>query len=454
MKAPPGERSSSESDVADPVTTRAPLLDRTIPLLALFLLVGSLVMAVAFLTVHNRLPSELLARPGAQRAHTVVTRWMTDGYFHYAGLLIHHPTENRIYTSWGGAYMVPLFVIESVYRSVSGHYSWRLAALHNQIVSLLASALSGLLAYRISRCIGLDARLALASGSAVVILVFTFPSNLALYWEISSQLYWMVFALAFLLIEERCLDGGRTRALTIAQAAAAFLMTMMEGPAGLMFLGAFGVILFVLEQRTGQWRQFVVTCVIPVVAAVALNAMQQMIARARFPDGTFTSSTIMFRTGLDGDSRYYGDHLDIVKGRSVARRNWTLHRQYLFRWPWVFVLGAIATLLVFGGYITGRAPRFAVVALAALIGTWILYAAIFSQGVAIHPYLYDVFLYTALVIALFALVPAIGEMMSRRRGAFILVAVFCACWYTMFQLRLYALWYPAAGDPFIAASTR
>jgi hypothetical protein len=424
----------------------APLfLERTLPLFLAFLLVGTLMLIAAYLTVHDRRPEELLASPGANRAHMVVSRWMTDGYFHYAGMLVHHPTETKIYRSWSGSYMVSLFVIESLYHAARGHYSWRLAALHNQIASLLLAALTGLLSFRISRRIGLDARLAFASGSAVVILLFTFPSNLAFYWEISSQLLWTVSAMLFLLIDERCLDGRRTRTLSAAQAGAAFLMTTIEGPAGLAFVAAFGATTFLLEQREWQWKRYVLICVIPLLAAFALYGAQRGIIAKRFPEGSLTGSELMFRTGLDGESRYYGDHLDIAYGRDGVRQNLKFHRRYLFRWPWVFVLGSVATLLIFGAYTTGRAPGFAVEALAALIGTWVLYAAVFSQAFVIHPYLFDPLLFAPLTVALFALAPALAETMSKRSGAIVLIVVFCACWYAMFQMRLYALWYPMPG---------
>jgi len=434
------DREGTDRGAAVEAAARTPLLERTIPLLALFLLVGSVMLVAAYLSVHDRQPQELLANSG--RAHAVVSRWMNEGYFHYAGLLVQHPTETRIYRTWPGGYMVSLFVVESLYSAIRGHYSWRLAALHNQLISLLFAALTGLLAFRLSRRIGLDPRLALASGSAVVIILFTFPANLALYWEMSSQMMWAVFAIVFLLIEERCLDGRRTRALSTGQAGAAFLMTMMEGPAAVAFVSALGMTAFVLGCRKERWKVFAMTCVIPLLAAIALNGTQQKIAAMRFPDSAFTGSKIMFRTGLDGQSLYYGDHLDIAYRRDVARLNWKSNREYLFRWPSVFFLGVVATCVVLCAYIAGRAPRFVVEALAALIGTWVLYAAVFSQAFVIHPYLFDILLFTPLTIALFAAAPALLETMSKRSGAIILMVVFCACWYAMFQMRLYALWYP------------
>src|SRR5204863_4035784 len=107
-------------------------------------------------------------------------------------------------------------------------YSWRLAAWHNEVVSLLLSTLLGLLAYRVVRRLGLEARLAFAAGASVVIVVFTFPDNLGLYWEMSSQSFALLFATLFLLIEERCIDGRRTWKHSLAQAGAVLLMTFME----------------------------------------------------------------------------------------------------------------------------------------------------------------------------------------------------------------------------------
>ena len=75
----------------------------------------------------------------------------------------------------------------------------------------------------------------------------------------------------------------------------------------------------------------------------------------------------------------------------------------------------------------------------------LLVAAMFSQSVVIHPYLYDVLLFAPLALALFAVAPALAESMTRRTGAILLVVVFCAVWYSLFQMRLYALQYPMPG---------
>ena len=80
-----------------------------------------------------------------------------------------------------------------------------------------------------------------------------------------------------------------------------------------------------------------------------------------------------------------------------------------------------------------------------LVGGWIIYAAVFSQAFVIHPYLFDVLLFAPLVVALFAVAPALAESLTRRTGAILLLVVLAAFWYSLFQMRLYALRYPMPG---------
>ncbi len=78
-----------------------------------------------------------------------------------------------------------------------------------------------------------------------------------------------------------------------------------------------------------------------------------------------------------------------------------------------------------------------------LLGEYLLHAAVFSQLVALHPYLFDVLLMTPLILALFVALPALVEVRMGETGLIILIVLFAAAWTSLFQLRLYALAYPA-----------
>ncbi|MDP9192869.1 MAG: hypothetical protein M3P06_14300 [Acidobacteriota bacterium] len=421
---------------------------------AALLLVAAITLGAAWITVLARQPQELVESPGASRAHVVLTHWLDEGYFHYVGMINRDPKKMSLYRSTTGAYMVSSFIVEKIHVTMFGRYSYRLLALHNEVVTMILCALAGLLSYRLARRFGLEPILALAAGASVVIVLFTFPESLQLYWEMTAQSYALLFALVFLILEERGLDHSRrTRGLLIAQAVAVFLMTAMEMIFGLCFAASL-VAAIVLLRRGESFRRFLLVAVLPCLAGLAVYLVQVKIATARFPDAPTTGSNILFRTGLDGDASVYGDHLDIALNRTIPRGNWAANRQYLFRWPTVFFLGVASIFAVLIAFVRGRAPRFALEALATLTGAWVLYAAVFSQSVKVHPWLFDLLLFAPLAIALFAVAPSLLESVTGRTGAIVLVFVFSAFWYSLFQMRLYSLRYPTLPPPAASAAPR
>ena len=416
--------------------------EHTLPLFGAFVAVALAALLLAVLTVHRRNPEELVHRPNSMRSHAVLEHWLNEGYFHYVGMLNRSEGRNSLYLNSTGGYMVSGFIVEKAYSAMSGHYSYRLLAVHNQFVSMVLSALAGLLCYRLTRRLGLEPVLSFTAGVSVVLVVFTFPDNLDLYWEMSPQAYALLFAFVFCLLEERGIDSpSRSRVLLISQAATMFLMTVMESFVAFGFAVSTAVVLAILRRGEG-WKRYVVVVVLPIASALLLYELQVKVAIARFPDVPTTGSTLLWRTGLDGESLYYTDHLGIATKRDVARKNWPQNRDALFRWKWVFLLGSISTLGVLVGYVFRRVPRVAAETLVVLIGAWLIYAAVFSQAVVIHPYLYDTLLFAPLAMALFCIAPSLLESLTKRSGSFLLVVAFAAIWYSFFQLRLYALRWP------------
>jgi len=158
---------------------------------------------------------------------------------------------------------------------------------------------------------------------------------------------------------------------------------------------------------------------------------------------TIVGSGFLYRTGLDGDAMFYGDPLDIAFGRDLVRAQRAGNKEFLFRWETLFFAGVAAMLILLAAHIRGRVPRIVIIILMTLLGTYLLHAAVFSQLVALHPYLFDVLLMTPLVLALFVALPALVEGRTGATGLIILIVLFAAAWTSLFQLRLYALAYPA-----------
>jgi hypothetical protein len=197
---------------------------RTALLFASYSALAVLLLVVVFMTVHDRTNNDLA---NFTRSDIAVSSWLKGGYFHYCGLLVLNPTDLAIYRSSTGGYLVSGFVVEKLYSIATGRYSPRLLGLHNQIVSALLAALLALLAFRLTRMFGLSITHAWVLGASVELLSFTFPDNLDLYWGMSAQAAFLLFAVAFLLMEERRVRGPESQAIHVLQIGVVFLMTYM-----------------------------------------------------------------------------------------------------------------------------------------------------------------------------------------------------------------------------------
>lgn len=407
---------------------------RFLLLFALFLATGLLAFAYMRKTVYHGAAEKLSADPGAIATRAVITRWMTHGYFASYGMLAPVPNEKIVYRWSSGVYFLSSFVLEKIWIGITGKYSWRLIAFHNVGVALIASALFAVLAFRVLRRMGAEPLHALALSIGAQMVQFTFPDNLALFWENQSQVWWLMFAICFFIAEEA--------ERWVPQAIAVFAMTYIEFIYSTMFLAAYIATVLLVRGERPPLRRLAVMLIVPWLAAFALYQIQWQGAK-REPGVKILASGFLYRTGLDGDAELYGTHLDIAYGREIIRHLRPAQHQYLFHWPTLFFAGTAAALLALGAYLRDRVPRLAAVILLTLLGAWIVYAAVFSQAVALHPYLYDFLLATPLIFALFALLPAIAEELVQWRGVFVTMACFAAAWMSMYQLRLYAMCYPS-----------
>ena len=165
---------------------------------------GLCALAFTEVTVHRRPESQFAANNGSMIVRTEMVQWSQHGYFASYGLLAPTSDAHVLYRSWPGDFLLTTYLLV-----LARGFDFSTLALHNLLVSLLASALLGLLAYRLALRIGLEPLHALALGVSVEMTHFTFPENLAIVWEMTAQALWLVLAVLFLLIEEQASDGRR-----------------------------------------------------------------------------------------------------------------------------------------------------------------------------------------------------------------------------------------------------
>jgi len=256
----------------------------------------------------------------------------------------------------------------------------------------------------------------------------------------SGQALAMPFFIAFLLIQDGCIDGSRRR--RIAQAIVVFGMVYISSVTAVPFLGSFFVVCLVLQRGRLAWREWLSGIVAPAAAALIVFSLQLAVVHVRYPSIPLIGSSFLFRSGLDGDTTYYRDHFDIISGRDRVRSVFPNSRAPLFRWPALFVAGVVsmAALLIF--FVRRRLPASAFISLVTLTGAYALFGAVFSQATVIHPYYFDYLLVTPIILAVFGYLPAVAESLTSNRGVFVLLSMFASVWYVMVQLRDYALRYP------------
>ncbi|HEX2122634.1 MAG TPA: hypothetical protein VHL59_13425 [Thermoanaerobaculia bacterium] len=434
----------SPVEEAPPPRPRRRLWNETLTVTSLLIVIGAALLLFTFRTIHRREATVLAKNPSAARTNFSVRYWMDHGYVSSGGLLVHQsgtPPGYHFYLSSTGGNLVTAFLAEKLYSAATGRYSLRLIALQNQLVTLFTAVALGLLAFRLARRGGASPLHAFVFGASLLAVHFTFPDNLGTYWEMNGRPWFLFFAAVFLLLEERSVDG-RTRVLTIAQAVCAFFLTWMEYVAGTAFLATYVVATAALASRRVSIRRLLGVVIVPAVLALSLFAGQRAWVRAMHPEAPTSGSTFLFRTGLDGATTYYVDHLDIAYRRDLARLNFPTNSQHLFRWKWMFFAGTAALLIAVAAATRGRVPPMAAVSLLSLLGAYLLYAAVFSQAIVIHPYIFDVLLFTPLALALFVVVPAFFEAMAEQRGVIVVAVFLLAVWLSFVHMRKYAMWYP------------
>lgn len=435
---PPLDPEEDSRPLAVPTSTWA--------LLLILLLTGAIMFAFAWLTVHRRNPEDLEKNPAAARASLQLNYWIDYGYLSSGGLLVWKTptTPLMFYRSSTGGMQLSGYFVENLYAAITGRYSWRLLAIHNQVVTLLAALVLGLLGFRVATRMGVKPLHALAIAVAMQAVHFTFPDNLFVYFEMSARIPMLFFAGVFLLLEEASIDR-RTRALTVAQGLAAFALTYMEHVAGLAFIVSYFVVSLLLGGERRQFKRLLLVSIFPMLMALGVYANQLSWMRYLRPEAPMIGADFASRSGFDGSTAMYVDHLDIARKRDLARANWPApNNAHLFRWKWLFFAGTAALVWVLIAAMRGRVAPVAVVAALSLLGSYLLYAGIFTQAVIIHPYLYDVLLFTPLAFALFAVLPALVESMTGHRGLAVAILFFLAFWVSMSQIRKYALMYPPA----------
>ena len=410
--------------------------------LILYLLAGAVLMAFLFATVHRRTPAEIRGYASFQGFPEIIQVWIEHGYLKHGGLAFRQPASanptQKVWRSNSMAFLQGAHLLERVSYAVTGQYSYRLMTVHNQSVIWLTAAAIGLLCMRLAMRLGVIPGRAFLLGLAGQAVYQTFPQNLLAYWELLPTAVVLLVAVSWLLVEETRFDREldektyvRLRMLFV------FVLAWLE-PYGTVFLLVTFVLAFHLLAPEDRRRIPVLRSIVwPAVAGIGLLIIQVLWVRYNYPLVTLWSTGFLERTGLDGSTEYIQGHWDLLT------RRWPYPDWPVNFWKALFLSGVVALVAVAVLRLVSRLPlRSAIFVLCVSLGLYLPFAFAAVQATAIHPYGYDIYLLFPLIVALFAVLPAAVEALTRHTGLLVFASLLAAWCFAWVQLRTYAIQFP------------
>jgi hypothetical protein len=436
-------------------------------LLLVHVVVGVLLMAGLFQTVHRRdvrSPAfeSRWVKTGVfdQRWINLVETWKREGYWNHGGLWkmntepwfvaslkgsqwfqteAYNPDEPCYYRSNSALFVAPLACADLLVGRIVP-IRWT-SVIVNQGLVLVAAVLIGLLTTRLARACGADLLGSLVLGVCAQAVYQTHPLNLASYFGLYMQHAFAIPCVAFMLamtFEEECF--GRSRVL---RAAAVLGMVLADLPHAMCTLVAWAFVSMLIDRRRLS-RHACAWTIIPALVGGLVIASQWMIAKWHHPGAVWAGSGLLFRTGLDGDTQYFTSALHgyarlftgpVLYGKGDAGR------EPIF-WGAMLLAPPLTALVA----IWWRRLRITIVPLVVAFGGIVFFNAVFANAFAIHPYAYGVLLLVPGIPAAFAPIAGGLEAQGGQSRLVPLLATCAAVVIVFSQLREFAIQFPIAPD--------
>ena len=400
------------------------------------LLFGIAILVLLFNTVHDRSDEEFKNRL-IQRYNKAIIIWINNGYFTHGGLAFSKPVQEEpkqhVWQSITMGYLQFAHLLQRIHYALTGEFGYFLMALHNQFFPMLSAVLLGFLAMRLALQMKITPLHALILGLSALTVFQTFPMNLGAIWENYQQDVWQSLVIFFLIRENSLNWKGYEKRNSCFWAFLVFLMFFIDPYVTFFFMLSYGVILFVTLPEEFEAYKFLKSVFFAGGCAVLIMAIQVYWVRSNYPEVYLSASSLLYRSGLDGDNQYYYNHWDLL---------WSQYVPWLPRWKILFFLGTIATAIVIFLTQWKRKHLSHQTTLLMGMGSFLPMAFFFSQNGVIHPKCYEHFLAVPLILALFALLPAWLETFNRNSGVFVLFSGLTAFAFSGVQMLAYWLHMP------------
>lgn len=391
--------------------------------------VGLLTVAFLFMTVYLRPLEQVL--PKSQRVQHIMHVWFEHGFWKHAGLGFSESPEANpnamVYKSRAPAFLYPLYLVNVINSWRQGEtFSLQVYILYSQLILCLSAACFGFLGVRLARRLGTSSLLALLCGMVGQFIFHTFPFNLEKYFEPMAVQISCLALIIFLLIEEWSFEISRKYVYGL-QGICVFIMIYCNKDIAIPGLSMYGLAHFLFKRKWHAKKMLVVLS--SVLLGLVVPALQLWFVKLNFPEISLVGATFIWRSGLDGATNYAGILTPEMFGNADSfLRNIGVFALIMVLWH--FFRGAQSTL------------HLPFILLFTAIGFYMMPGYLFSQSFQIHPYVYELFLPIASILAWCYILVPYWENRTGNSGVITLLLIligFCLC---MYQLRVFAVRYP------------
>jgi len=332
-------------------------------------------------------------------------------------------------------FLAPLHVAQSVTVQLAGGTSrpW-VMVLYSQIITMMTAVLLGLSGTMLARNMKIRWGHALVLGLTSQIVLETTPINLDAYWGFYMQ-HAFALPLTGLLLS---FIWPNPRARRWIRTTAVIGLFLADLPHAVLLIIGLALLNLVIDHRLFRYQRWGRSVLLPAAIGLAVIGIQYGIVLAGTDRHEFVGSSLFFRTGLDGGTKYFQSLWDGALG-FIFESNLQpgAHAPATSRVLWIAgSIAAIGVLLI--GTWQRRGSRLCY-ALAILAMAFIPFFLLFPNAVAIHPYAYPVIALPLTVLALFTALPLAMTIFARRSWPLVLLALLGGMTLTMANLRDYVI---------------
>jgi hypothetical protein len=398
------------------------------------LIVLCAVLLLSSLTVNR---SSLLTI-GTNRFWRVTQIWDEQGFLRSCGLWLERidPAFYRqtgapglyAYANSDTGFLIPIYLVEKVLTVVRGRPSELLFQLYSQLVILVGAFFLAMIGMRAAIRRGQGALVAGTLGLAAGVVYQNTIHNLHRAREIHHSTVFLTLMILALFVRQRWFESNnqpRSRVSALI-AVLMFGMAVSDHVVNPLFLAlALGALSLYRVSSPMGLKHWALVYLLPVVSGWLLFQLQLGLARLYFGVSSM-GSPLLLRLGL-GNTGFA--HLEIL---TTLRPPWSWWGLGL-----VAAVSLVAVLLVRGTPGDEQNQRDLEPILVPIL-VWVGLASVFSEMVAIHPYIFDLFLIIPSVLLVFVHGPLLIAQRYPHSGIVALGVLVGAFWYVWASLAAYS----------------